>query len=75
MLSTFTDRISLRQLKTYYLAADLFLCASRHEGFCVPLLEAMYFGIPILARAAAGVPYTLGRGGGAIPRFAVRRSG
>ena len=60
---TFTGRISLRQLKTYYLAADLFLCASRHEGFCVPLLEAMYFGVPILARAAAGVPYTLGEAG------------
>ena len=59
----FTDRISLRQLKTYYLAADLFLCASRHEGFCAPLLEAMYFGIPIVAHAAGAVPYTLGRAG------------
>ena len=60
---TFTNRIPLRQLKTYYLGADLFLCASRHEGFCAPLLEAMYFGIPILAHAAAAVPYTLGSAG------------
>jgi L-malate glycosyltransferase len=59
----FTNRIPLHQLKTYYLSADLFLCASRHEGFCAPLLEAMYFGIPILAYAAAAVPYTLGSAG------------
>lgn len=59
----FTNRVSLRDLKTCYEAADLFLCASRHEGFCVPLLEAMYFDVPIMARAAAGVPYTLGQAG------------
>ena len=59
----FTDRVPLRELKTYYEAADLFLCASRHEGFCVPLLESMYFDVPILARAETGVPYTLGPAG------------
>jgi glycosyltransferase involved in cell wall biosynthesis len=57
----FTSRVPLRDLKAYYEAADLFLCASRHEGFCVPLLEAMYFDLPILARAETGVPYTLGQ--------------
>ena len=56
----FTDRVSLSALKTYYEAADLFLCASRHEGFCVPLIESMHFGVPILARAETAVPYTLG---------------
>jgi glycosyltransferase involved in cell wall biosynthesis len=59
----FTDRVPLRELKTYYEAADLFLCTSRHEGFCIPLLESMYFGVPILARAETGVPYTLGPAG------------
>lgn len=59
----FTDRVPLRELRTHYEAADLFLCASRHEGFCVPLLESMYFGVPILARAETGVPYTLGQAG------------
>jgi glycosyltransferase involved in cell wall biosynthesis len=34
-----------------------------HEGFCVPLLESMHFGVPILARAAAAIPYTLGGAG------------
>jgi len=50
-------------LKAYYQAADLYLCASYHEGFCVPLLESMYFGVPVLARKAAAVPETLGDAG------------
>jgi glycosyltransferase involved in cell wall biosynthesis len=47
----------------YYRAADLFLCLSEHEGFCIPLLEAMAFDLPVLAYGAAGVPYTLGGAG------------
>jgi glycosyltransferase involved in cell wall biosynthesis len=58
-----TNRVSLQELKTYYQAADLFLCASQHEGFCVPLVEAMHFDLPILARARAAVPDTLGQAG------------
>jgi glycosyltransferase involved in cell wall biosynthesis len=50
-------------LKTYYQAADLYLCASHHEGLCLPLVESMYFGLPILARKAAAVPETLGDAG------------
>ena len=60
---TFTDRIPLADLKTYYQTAHLFLSASQHEGFCVPLLEAMHFDLPILARACAAVPDTLDRAG------------
>jgi glycosyltransferase involved in cell wall biosynthesis len=60
---TFTNRVPMTDLRTYYEAADLFLCASQHEGFCAPLLEAMYFDVPILARAAAGVSDTLGPAG------------
>lgn len=59
----FTDRVRLAELKSCYEAADAFLCASKHEGFCAPLLEAMYFQLPILARATTGVPYTLGDAG------------
>lgn len=55
----FTDRISLSGLRACYEAADLFLCTSRHEGFCAPLLEAMYFGLPIVARANTAIPHTL----------------
>jgi len=50
-------------LKAYYQAADLYLCASHHEGLCVPLVESMHFGLPILARKAAAVPETLGDAG------------
>jgi glycosyltransferase involved in cell wall biosynthesis len=47
-------------LKTVYLTAHLFLCLSEHEGFCVPLLEAMLHKIPIVALECAAVPETLG---------------
>jgi glycosyltransferase involved in cell wall biosynthesis len=60
---TFTGRVSLRDLRTYYESADLFLCASRHEGFGVPLAESMHFRLPILAYNATAVPETLGQAG------------
>jgi glycosyltransferase involved in cell wall biosynthesis len=47
----------------YYRAADLFLSLSEHEGFCIPLLEAMAFDVPVLAFRAAGVPYAMGGAG------------
>lgn len=60
---TFTGKASLSELKTYYEGADLYLTASYHEGFCVPLIESMYFGLPILARSAGAIPETLGNAG------------
>ena len=39
--------------------ADVFLCASEHEGFCVPIVEAFHMGVPVLAYAAAAVPATM----------------
>jgi glycosyltransferase involved in cell wall biosynthesis len=41
----------------------VFLMLSRHEGFCVPLIEAMALGTPIIAHAASAVPETLGDAG------------
>lgn len=55
--------VSFPELVAYYHLADLFLCLSEHEGFCVPLLEAMYHGIPILAYDSTGVTSTLGDAG------------
>ncbi len=43
--------------------ADLFLCASEHEGFCVPLIESFYKQVPVLAYAATAVPATMDGGG------------
>ena len=39
------------ELEAYYRVADAFVCASEHEGFCVPLAEAMGHGLPIVAYA------------------------
>jgi glycosyltransferase involved in cell wall biosynthesis len=43
-------------LLAYYGVADLFVSASAHEGYCLPLVEAMDHGIPVIARAAGGTP-------------------
>lgn len=50
-------------LAAQYRNADVFVCLSEHEGFCVPLLEAMHHEVPVVAFGAAAVPETLGRGG------------
>jgi glycosyltransferase involved in cell wall biosynthesis len=42
-----------------YARACAYVCASEHEGFCVPLLEAMSFELPVVAYAAGAVPDTL----------------
>ncbi len=55
----FTGHIADEELVAYYEAADLFLCASEHEGFCVPLVEAFYKQVPVLAYAATAVPVTM----------------
>lgn len=59
----FTGHVTDEQLVAYYRSAHLFVCMSEHEGFCVPLAEAMHFGVPILAYAAGSIPETLGGSG------------
>lgn len=59
----FTGHIPFDEILAYYHLADIFLCMSEHEGFCIPLVEAMYFQIPIIARSGTGVTGTLGDGG------------
>ena len=51
--------VSNAELNACYDVADLFLSASEHEGFCVPLVEAFHKQIPVLAYAAAAVPATM----------------
>ena len=58
-----TGHIPFETLLAYYHKADLLLCLSEHEGFCVPLVEAMYFKLPIIAYDSTAVGETLGKGG------------
>ena len=60
---TFTGKVSDAEFKTYYSSADLYITASEHEGFCVPLIESMYFNLPILAKNSSAVPETLADAG------------
>ena len=47
---------SAEGLAAYYSIADLYVSTSAHEGYCAPLIEAMYKGIPVIARNIGGVP-------------------
>jgi L-malate glycosyltransferase len=55
----FVGHVSDEELVAFYEIATLFLCASEHEGFCVPLVEAFYKQVPVLAYAATAVPSTM----------------
>ena len=57
---TIETGLSNAELGERYRTADAFLCMSAHEGFCIPLVEALQFGVPIIARPAGAVPDTVG---------------
>ena len=59
----FIGHVSNEELTALYDVADLFLSASEHEGFCVPLVEAFSKQIPVIAFDAAAVPATMDGGG------------
>lgn len=59
----FTGHIKFNQILAWYRAADIFLCMSEHEGFCVPLVEAMFFDVPIVAYDTSAIADTLGGSG------------
>ena len=59
----FTGQVSDEELATYYRNAHAYLSLSEHEGFCVPVVEAMTMDVPVLAYAAGAVPETLGGAG------------
>jgi glycosyltransferase involved in cell wall biosynthesis len=61
----FTGHLDEDELIGCYSVADLFVCLSEHEGYCVPLVEAMLFGVPVVAYDVAAVRETL-RGGGVL---------
>ncbi len=59
----FMGKVKDGALKACYLASHYYISMSEHEGFCVPILEAFHFGLPVLAYAAAAVPETMGGAG------------
>ena len=59
----FTGPVPDEELAVYYRRAAVYVSLSEHEGFCVPLLEAMAADVPVLAYTAGAVPDTLGDAG------------
>jgi glycosyltransferase involved in cell wall biosynthesis len=59
----FTGQVEDEELRAYYAASAVYVSMSEHEGFCVPLLEAMAFGLPVAAYDAGAVAETLGGAG------------
>ncbi|WP_446395252.1 glycosyltransferase [Coleofasciculus sp. E1-EBD-02] len=55
--------VSEPQLLAFYRTSHLFWSMSEHEGFGVPLVEALWFDIPVLAYKSSAVPETLGEAG------------
>lgn len=62
----FTGRVE--NVKHYYQMADVYISMSEHEGFCIPLIEAMRCDVPVLAYASTSVPSTLGDAGVLVRR-------
>lgn len=63
----FTGQVKFTDILAYYEIADIFLCLSEHEGFCVPLVEAMMFDTPVIAYDSCAVGETLGGSGLLLP--------
>ncbi|MEM7181972.1 MAG: glycosyltransferase family 4 protein [Spirochaetota bacterium] len=53
--------VPLATLQQLYQNADIFLLLSEHEGFCVPILEAQYYRVPIIAVKSSAIGETLGK--------------
>jgi glycosyltransferase involved in cell wall biosynthesis len=57
---TFHGTVTAQELATFYRHCAIFCTTSRHEGFCVPAVEAMAFGKPIISSRAGALPETCG---------------
>ncbi|MCC6830144.1 MAG: glycosyltransferase family 4 protein [Thermoleophilia bacterium] len=62
-----TGKVPDAQRDAAYDRASVYVCMSVHEGFCLPLIEALQRGLPVVARAAAAIPETLGDAGLVLP--------
>ena len=59
----FLGQVDAEQLRDAYLSADVLVTASIHEGFCLPMMEAMVSGLPVVAARATALPETVGDAG------------
>jgi glycosyltransferase involved in cell wall biosynthesis len=60
---SFMGEVSDQELKAFYLLSSVFAIASEHEGFCVPIIEAMSMKVPVVAYASSAIPVMVGRAG------------
>lgn len=58
----FMGSVSFPRLNACYKGSDILLCQSEHEGFCVPLVEAMMHDLPIVGYDCCAVGETMGEG-------------
>jgi len=59
----FTGGVSDEEVLAFYQAASVYCCMSEHEGFCLPVVEAMRASLPVIAYASGAIPETIGNGG------------
>ncbi|MBX7144609.1 MAG: glycosyltransferase family 4 protein [Oligoflexia bacterium] len=59
----FTGQRDDGEVKAFYQASHAYLCMSEHEGFCLPIIEAMFFDLPVVAYASTALPDTVGTAG------------
>ncbi|HMO18938.1 MAG TPA: glycosyltransferase [Oligoflexia bacterium] len=59
----FVGSVSDDELMAFFMASDAYICMSEHEGFCVPIIEALNFSLPVIAFSSSAIPETLGDGG------------
>jgi glycosyltransferase involved in cell wall biosynthesis len=59
----FAGCLADEEVRALYEACSVYVCMSEHEGFCLPLIEAMHFGLPVIGYGAGAVPATLGGAG------------
>lgn len=69
----FVGKVTDTELRDWYARADCYLSLSRHEGFGVPLIEAMLSDLPVVALDAAAVAETLGGAGILLPDASASR--
>ncbi len=63
----YAGSVTHEELIAHYINADAFVCVSNHEGFCVPLIEAMYHAVPVVTHDCSAIPETVGTAGLVLP--------